>query len=138
MKFWNFIWQLPQNLLGFIITRFRNRVMYVKIDNNYVLIYFVKHFNYSAVSLGNYLIFDYFYYGKEKETMIRHEMGHQKQSQKLGWLYLLVVGLPSLTRNIYHRIFHKKWNNFKKQRWYYGGYPEKQADKLGGVKRQCL
>lgn len=90
-----------------------------------------KLFN-SAVSLGNYIILDEGFLRVGGVTLlnaVRHEKGHQKQSKMLGWFYLLIVGVPSVIRNVYARIFKKS------NEWYYSGYPEKQADKLGGVSR---
>ena len=60
---------------------------------------------------------------------IKHETGHSLQSRKLGWLYLLVVGLPSITMNILTRLHILKATN------YYKRWPESWADKLAGVKR---
>ena len=53
----------------------------------------------------------------------------------LGIMYLLIIGMSSFLRNIYDRIFHKKWLLTDRMTWYYSGFPEKQADKLGGVER---
>jgi len=58
---------------------------------------------------------------------IKHEcIGHSKQSIRYGWFYLPTVGLVSIARNIISRYFAID---------YYGGWPEKQADKLAGVIR---
>ena len=62
---------------------------------------------------------------------VKHEYGHTKQSKYLGLFYLILAGIPSVTRNILNRINNKKFNS----KWYYSGYPEKWADELGGVKR---
>jgi hypothetical protein len=53
----------------------------------------------------------------------------------LGWLYLPLVGLPSIIGNIWDRLFHKKWSSDRREKWYYSRYPENWADKLGGVIR---
>jgi hypothetical protein len=59
-----------------------------------------------------------------------HELGHQRQSEMFGPLYLLIVGLPSIIRA---RI----WVGRKLPPLdYYKGWPENQADKLGGVERK--
>jgi hypothetical protein len=61
---------------------------------------------------------------------IKHECtGHSIQSRRYGWLYLPVVGLVSALRNIYRRVKNKDSG------WYYGGWPENEADRLAGVKR---
>ena len=63
-----------------------------------------------------------------------HELGHTKQSRLLGWLYLPVIGLPSISRAAYalaHReVTGRQWTR------YYEGYPENWADRLGGVIRE--
>ena len=60
-----------------------------------------------------------------------HEYGHSVQSRWFGPLYLLVVGLPSVSRVFYSVYFHRRtgrsWNG------YYSGWPEDHADRLGGV-----
>lgn len=59
--------------------------------------------------------------------LVRHEWGHFRQHLRLGPLYLLVIGLPSVT--------HAAWHA-----WRGGGFPsyfhfytEAWADALGGV-----
>ena len=129
-----YLWQLPQNILGIIIL-FINR----KSKNQYknedtgIEYYTAKHVSNTGISLGNYIILD-----KDRLVNIiklKHEHGHQIQSLYLGWLYLVVIGLPSLLGNLYHRRFHKKWNKKEKEKWYYSQPWEKWADKLGGVER---
>jgi hypothetical protein len=56
-----------------------------------------------------------------------HELGHCRQSQILGWLYLPVIGLPSL-------LWAAWWNEGRK-RSYYSFYTERWADRLGNVHR---
>lgn len=125
-----YIWQLPQNTAGFLISRkavASNSLIPLSFK---VRVYWVKGFFGSAVSLGQYIIIDEsFFATRESENIKKHEYGHSRQSVMLGWLYLPVVGLPSLVRNLYARIKHKE------SKWYYGGFPENWADRLGGVKR---
>jgi hypothetical protein len=100
-----------------------------------VEVYFRPLFG-SGVSLGDYIILDYQYCGKAcSRQMVAHEYGHSKQSLILGWLYLPLVGLPSIVGNIWHRLFHKNWSDDQKEKWYYSRYPENWADKLGDVTR---
>lgn len=144
-KFLLFIWQLPQNIIGFIITRFACGKIVFNINNTFCNVYFMKYLFNSGISLGNYIIFDKKYrkYSESDnfnkclifKNSVRHEYGHQIQSKISGPFYLIVVGIPSLFRNIYHRIFHKKWSLSKRINWYYNSFPEKQADQLGCVLR---
>ena len=122
-----YLWQLPQNLAGFILSLYcSGHDVYICYDGETVNVYLCKLF-YSAVSLGDVIIADNrVYYGGNR---INHEHGHQKQSRILGPLYLIVIGLPSLLGNIYSRLFHKSASWYYKQPW------EAWADKLGGVER---
>lgn len=129
------LWMLPQQLLGFFICRLfksskKQKYLKFQIGNciyTHVTIHEVPKLFHSAVSLGTFLIFDSRVCFSENS--VRHEIGHTKQSLRLGWLYLPVIGLPSLAGNIYSRIFHKTTD------WYYSRFPENWADKLGGVQR---
>lgn len=123
------IWQAPQNITGlFMKTVLRGDK---KISADGIIYYDVKMK--SGVSLGNYILIDRRYYAES--PTVQHEHGHQIQSRRWGWLYLLTVGIVSASRNIYDRIAHKDWSYADRQKWYYGSWPENQADKYGGVMR---
>lgn len=118
-----YLWQLPQNLLGLLIILFT-------FATNYGEYWYTPYFTF-GVSLGDYVIF-----GREKYlTALKHEQGHQVQSRSLGWLYLPLIGLPSITGNIWDRLFHTSWSVSDRIKWYYNLPWEKQADELGGVVR---
>lgn len=128
------IWQMPQNIIGFILSRTGVKFP----DTDGTAFYYRKHFFRSAVSLGDYIIVDVCYLGKRKSVMyrtVRHEHGHQLQSKMLGPLYLLVIGIPSLCGNIIDRVFHSSWSRERRNRWYYSQPWEKWADELGEVDR---
>lgn len=135
-EFIKLIWQLPQNIIAFIIIFILNkeneRCLNV-INNHYV--WFVKHGVFKCgVSLGDFIILSEKYKLLNKTDKfltdtVLHEYGHQRQSIFFGPLYLLIIGLPSLCNNIYSRIFKKD------SKWYYNRYPEKWADELGEVHR---
>ena len=121
----SFLWQLPQNIIGWIVVSyFASEVsegIYVWNDSTYT----------GSVSLGNYIILGA---GRNRDTL-RHETGHQTQSLMLGPLYLLVIGLPSI-------IWAGLWNIpsvasrlSDKGITYYDFYTEKWADELGHVFR---
>ena len=69
---------------------------------------------------------------------VYHEYGHQIQSKRLGWLYLLIIGLPSISFNILDMIIHRNWSPLDRMRWCYKLPWEANADKLGGVDRIWL
>jgi hypothetical protein len=117
-----YLWQLPQNLLGLLF------LLFLKAEEKHVLndisFYYIEGFP-GGISLGKYIIL-----GTKREESVKHEYGHCIQSKYLGWLYLLVVGIPSLTWASLYGVVIKPTKN-----GYYKFYTEKSADKLGGVKR---
>lgn len=132
MKVLKWIWQFPQNFIGFLMSRKPKEVKEYK-D---VKVYYTQNVLGCGASLGDFIILDISYLGASyEETTIKHEYGHHRQSIYLGWLYLLAVGLPSACRNRWDVLFHKNWEPKKAEAWYYGSYPENWADRLGGVKR---
>lgn len=113
-----YLWQLPQNLLGLLF------LLFLRGEEGHTLggvsFYYCWGFS-GGISLGRYIIL-----GEYCEKSVRHEYGHCIQSKMLGPLYLLVVGLPSLIHAAFCRC---------KGHSYYDVFPEKWADKLGGVRR---
>jgi hypothetical protein len=124
-------WQFPQNILGLCL------LCVFKTAGK--LVAYQHHHDVYRVSLNGFgvSLSPYIFVGNvaDTEKTIQHEKGHAVQSRRYGPLYLLIVGIPSLVRNIIHRTLHKSWTYEERQSWYYSGWPEKQADKLGGVVR---
>ena len=116
------IWCFPQQLAGLIV---RLCTKAEKRGGGYY-VYNVKS---GSLSLGTFIFLSPEHDGNER--ILRHEMGHTKQSYILGWLFLLVIGLPSViwascfkTYRVVHGID------------YYSFYTEKWADELGGVENE--
>jgi len=66
-----------------------------------------------------------------QERLIRHELGHCRQSRLLGPLYLLVIGLPSLLwAAAYPRVARRRPTAD-----YFSFYTERWADRLGADDR---
>jgi len=127
-----YIWQLPQNLLGLLLVKLLKAEKHLYWIDKPCIVYHQTLFR-KGVSLGDYIILN-----MEVHTLttIKHEYGHREQSVRLGWLYLPVVGLPSLIRNRIHALYLvRKIGYTAATKWYYEGYPEKWADRLGKVKR---
>lgn len=123
------IWELPQTILAGIIIFFSRKKITRRETYKNVNIIYVKNFP-GGISLGRYIILDDKYSGDE--LSIKHEYGHSNQSLYLGWLYLLIIGLPSIIRVIL-------WRTLKLDRsGYYKGYPENWANKLGFSKEEYL
>ena len=118
------LWQFPQNMLALCIEGILCEAAYRegKTDGNTIIVNIVLP---SAMSLGDYL----FVNPMSSQKTIQHECGHSKQSDILGPLYLIVIGIPSLLHNMAHYLCSKigiKWN-------YYSFYTEYWANKLVGI-----
>ena len=118
------LWQFPQNMLALCIEGILCKAAYRegKADGNTIIVNIVLP---SAMSLGDYL----FVNPMSSQKTIQHECGHSKQSDILGPLYLIVIGIPSLLHNMAHYLCSKigiKWN-------YYSFYTEYWANKLVGI-----
>jgi hypothetical protein len=112
-----YLWQLPQNALGLLFLLFIRGEE--KHSLNGISFYYAKNFN-GGISLGRYIILSH-----KWDKSVKHEYGHCKQSQMLGWMYLLIIGIPSIINAMV----------CKDGKRYYHFYTEKWADKIGGVKR---
>ena len=122
MKVLRYIWELPQNLLGLLL-----RAIYKGTDSEYEGAVVRRSLKMQGgISLGRYIIVSRF----ASKTTVMHEYGHCLQSRRLGWLYLLVIGLPSIIwAGLYGSVVKSTKNG------YYRWYTESWADRLGGVKR---
>jgi len=147
-----YLWQLPQNILGFLMSRlWRKRLSIlddrvianvVETEKKFGIKIYVADYEshkndkllglLSGHSLGKYVCIDSWANG----ATVLHENGHCEQSKKLGPLYLPVVGLSSAFCNIWDRVFHTGWSYYSRCCWYFlHCWQEKWADKLGGVNR---
>lgn len=123
MKVLRYIWELPQNLLGLLL-----RAIYKGTDSEYEGAVVRRSLKMQGgISLGRYIIVSRF----ASKTTVMHEYGHCLQSRSLGWLYLLVIGLPSIVwAGLYGTVVKATKNG------YYRWYTERWADRLGGVERE--
>lgn len=118
----DFIWELPQNLVGLVV-----KLVYMKYGNRKVNtlndgVCTIQNWGlYSGVSLG---WFQFTYSFSSIETA-SHEVGHSHQSLYLGPLYLLVIGLPSI---LWAGVFHARSGKS-----YYWFYTERWADRCAGI-----
>lgn len=113
-------WCFPQMLLGFLVKVFTKAR---KVGDHYEW-----DIEVGSMSLGEYIFLCPYHYNDE-ETL-KHEFGHTIQSRRLGWLYLLVIALPSI---IWAGCF--EWLREKYNISYYAFYTEKWADELAGIVR---
>lgn len=127
----NWIWQLPQNLIGLIYKLINNSSLLPYSNETSVSlnaeVYLLPYRG--GVTLGKYIFVNKSYY--DLSSVIRHECGHVKQSRILGPLYLVIIGIPSL--------LHACINNYvgccsNSPKGYYHFYTESWANKLMGIK----
>lgn len=117
-----YIWCLPQNLLGLLL-----RAIYKGHDSEYndAIVRRSTKMR-GGISLGRYIIINQW----SSEKTVKHEYGHTIQSKRLGWFYLLLVGLPSIVwACLYGSVIKPTLNG------YYKFITECSADRLGGVDR---
>lgn len=128
-----YLWQLPQNIIGLLVILVTGAK-----KTAFECEWLASRWPHFGVCFGDYVIFG----GAGGDvTSLEHELGHHKQSQILGPLYLILVGIPSFLWNLVTRIL---WIFSTKSRpWllllikiYYHMPWEYTADKLGGVKRK--
>lgn len=135
-KIFVLLWSLPQFLLGrFLLFIYRKKVVKREVFEG-VDVFYIEKFP-AGISLYPYIILNSSYlknYVSFREMTIKHEYGHCRQSLILGWLYLIVVGIPSISMNILS-IISRKFGKGIFANNYYKRWPESWADRLGGVKR---
>lgn len=123
--FIKFLWQLPQELLGFIYYMYlRNKEEILDICTFQGAIVFIKKTSCGSVTLGQHI----FLSSKATDATVKHEWGHTRQSLILGPLYLIIIGLPSIIWAATHKVIAPNKS-------YYSFFTEHWADKLGGVYR---
>lgn len=127
IAFLMYLHQLPQNLLGFALYLYYQGYEEMRqVGYNDVVVVKSPKMR-GGISLGQYVIVSR---GANLET-IYHKLGHCKQSQILGWLYLIVIGLPSIIWAALYGIqeIRERWS-------YYDFYTERWANELGEETRR--
>ncbi|OAI31552.1 hypothetical protein A1351_21370 [Methylosinus sp. R-45379] len=128
-----FGWELPQNVVGtlvLVVQAMRGNVIVISFQQERV---FVELRSIGAISLGLFVFFTckdnpFVPVGRENRD---HEFGHSFQSRALGPLYLPVIGTASEARVVY--AFAYRYVTGRRWSGYYDGFPERQADELGGA-----
>lgn len=118
-----FIWQLPQHIVALIY--FGYLVMMCKdlgVDSRYKQATVIPCVMRGAVTLGNYVFVGL---NSEYRKTVKHELGHTIQSKILGPLYLIVIGIPSITYCGLRRLFPSL-----RKKNYYDFFSEKSANYL--------
>ena len=91
-----FTWQLPQTIGGFFYGHALNMAGRVKdVESKYGVTVIQTYTMKNAVTIGNFIVGQPDLEPDPNNSTFQHEYGHYIQSQKLGPLYLLMVGIPS-------------------------------------------
>ncbi len=109
------LWQLPQELLGFILSRGCRKY------EKHGISYYEWKLG-SSISLADFRILG-------NDSALFHEYGHSMQSIYLGPFYLIVIGLPSF---IWCAL--KSRTPFFREMDYLAFYTERWAEHLGREK----
>ena len=130
-----FTWELPQTLVGWLYTLMRALCGQVdRVDTLGGITFATKKgWSYSmGVSLGTYVdLWAGSWMRGEGEAFIlgnqicQHEYGHTADSQRFGWFYLLIVGLPSLMSALGKGDHNSFWTEIRANRHakvYFGKY----------------
>lgn len=115
-----FIWELLQNLVGFLylkLSKYKFTVMYFPNGNTQIKYYYAEEFP-GGLTLGEFIF-------TNGPKHVKHENGHVKQSRILGPFYLPFIGLNSLLHAALHncKAHGKEYDHFWTEKW---------ADRLGG------
>ena len=127
--FMEYIWQLPQNILGSLYKEYisDNIITRVNYDATDYECYLTN--SGGGLTLGRFIFVNQYF--KDLSNVILHERGHVKQSRILGPLYLIIIGIPSISWAGLRRLIPalKKIN-------YYNFYTENWANKLMGLNKE--
>lgn len=125
MKWYEILWQLPQWIIGMVYLFLHEGRLVNGFTFNKVRYYVLEGQKGSITFCKDYVFLSTF--AQRSDYTIKHEYGHTKQSDYLGWLYLIIIGLPSIIWAFVHSMFlqGKRYYDFPTERW---------ADKLGGNK----
>ena len=123
------IWQLPQNLIGSLYKEFISKDIITRINYDASIYECYLTRGGGGLTLGRFIFVNQHF--TDLEETILHEIGHVKQSRILGPLYLIIIGIPSISWAGLRRLIPalKKIN-------YYWFYTENWANKLMGLNKE--
>lgn len=115
-----FIWELLQNLAGFLylkLSKYKFTAMYFLNGNTEIKYYYAEEFP-GGLTLGEFIF-------TNGPRHVKHERGHVIQSRILGPFYLPFIGLNSIMHAALHdcKAHGKEYDHFWTEKW---------ADHLGG------
>ena len=113
------LWQLPQVIVALVMMPFIGKMKLVEY-RDYCWAFECSKMR-GSISLGCFIFLCKTH--AKKPTTIAHEFGHVKDSHIFSWLYLFVIGIPSIM-----------WAAFKPfGECYYNYYTERRANKNAGL-----
>ena len=126
--FINYIWQFIQNTLGIIYKSYLKDNIITRVDYSATDYECYLTRSGGGITLGRYIFVNQHF--KDLSNVILHERGHVKQSRILGPLYIIIIGIPSISWAGLRRLIPtlKKIN-------YYWFYTENWANKLMGLNK---
>lgn len=146
-RFW---WELPQLWLGYMVSQWRN--MFGQIDRVETVggVTFAIEDGRNdgmckGLSLGssvNIWLTDHIegdfqtYVRNGAAQMLMHEFGHTLDSMRLGWGYLIVVGIPSLLSQMTETALHGR--HYRHSRLYAERWANKHAQHYFGIRMRDL
>ena len=127
--FINYIWQFIQNTLGIIYKGYLKDNIITRVDYSATDYECYLTRSGGGITLGRFIFVNQHF--TDLEETILHEIGHVKQSRILGPLYLIIIGIPSISWAGLRRLIPtlKKIN-------YYWFYTESIANKLMGLNKE--
>lgn len=117
-----FIWQLPQCLIAILMMPFIGKMKLLSYKN-YCYAFECSKMS-GGISLGCFAFLSPIS-SKDEAKILHEQKGHVKQSHILSWLYLIIIGLPSILWASCYRLLG--FTN------YYQFYTEKWANKLANL-----
>ena len=133
-----FTWELPQTIIALFILlglKIGGKNPDVTFNSYYWAFHIRQNCDYFGVGLSCFFTFNVsnVMLGNVFEQTVKHEAGHTIQSAILGWLFIPLVALPSVTFNILTRLNLVSYDKYYFRIW------EKTASILGisslGVKK---
>ena len=125
--FIEYIWQLPQNILGSLYKEYISDNIITRVNYNATDYECYLTRSGGGITLGRYIFVNQNY--KDLSNVILHERGHVKQSRILGPLYIIIIGIPSILWAALHNIIAPNKS-------YYWFYTENWANKLMGLNKE--
>lgn len=109
---WNWIWELPQKVLGYVLLLILLPIVRYgwKYRDVYVF-YFRAGFKYQGMQLGDIIILGSNYHqsmGFTTRDILEHEYGHKIQSMIIGPWAMIAIYIPSFTVALWRILFARK------------------------------